>query len=227
MDITKFNKELKTKVSIAKSYEKRNEIDSAIKLWLEISEMTLKFSKSRNIEAIFRNMLINRTKGIVEHIKNLKTGQIEKVLLEEEIITQDEEMQDVKLSKNGEDKVLVPPEDESKKKVPREPEEGKSVETVEDSEYKNLPKGFKELKTSTDYTIVTPHNEDYAKKHLAKYADSDVLKQQKENKMTEDRFEFEKPADDGSLICFACGYDKNSKNSKICKSCGTELNQKL
>ena len=39
MDITKFNQELKTKVALANSYEKRKEIDSAIKLWLEISEI--------------------------------------------------------------------------------------------------------------------------------------------------------------------------------------------
>ena len=94
MDITKFNKELKTRVSLARSYERRNEIDSAIKLWLEISEMALKFSKSRNIDARYKNMLLNRTKGIIEHIKSLKAGQYEKALFEDESIKQTEEVRD-------------------------------------------------------------------------------------------------------------------------------------
>ncbi|MHA1913918.1 MAG: hypothetical protein ACW986_05295 [Promethearchaeota archaeon] len=222
MDITKFNKELKVKVSLAKSFEKRNEINSAIKLWLEISEMALQFSKSRNIEARYKYMLLNRTKGIIEHIKSLKSGQIEKNLFEEEDFDHPEDIRDENFPKDGETKVVVPSEDQLKEELPKESEEGKIDEIVEDSYVKNLPDGFKELKTSSDFTIVTPHDEEYVKKHLAQYRDSSKLNQQNENKIRADRFE--KPFDEGVLICFACGYDKNSKNAKVCKNCGIKLN---
>ena len=71
MDITKFNKTLKSKVALAKSYEKNDEINLAIKLWLEITEITLNFSKSQSIDTVYKNMLITRTKNILDHIKNL------------------------------------------------------------------------------------------------------------------------------------------------------------
>ena len=36
--------------------------------------------------------------------------------------------------------------------------------------------------------------------------------------------DFEQSENGKNLICFACGYDKNALNDKICKNCGTELN---
>ena len=108
MDITKFNKELKVKVALAKSLEKRNEIESAIKLWFEISEMTLNYSKSRGIDTTFKNMLINRMKGILEHIKNLKAGQVEKILFEEEVYIPEEEVQEEITAETVEKENLFP-----------------------------------------------------------------------------------------------------------------------
>ncbi len=64
MDITKFNTQLGAKIAKAKSYEKNGDKESAIKLWIEISEMTLNFSKSPDLDFSFRNMLINRTEQI-------------------------------------------------------------------------------------------------------------------------------------------------------------------
>ena len=36
--------------------------------------------------------------------------------------------------------------------------------------------------------------------------------------------DLKQPKDGKSLICFACGHDKNAPNAKVCKNCGTELN---
>ena len=77
MDIELFNKQLAIKVAKATNLEKRGEIKNAIDAWLEVSEMSLKFSKTRGIDSTFRNMLIKRTEKIVDHIKSLKLNLAE------------------------------------------------------------------------------------------------------------------------------------------------------
>ncbi|MFX1425994.1 MAG: hypothetical protein ACFFBE_06040 [Promethearchaeota archaeon] len=220
MDVEKFNKQLKSKIALAKSHEKRNEIDSAIKIWLEITEMTIKFSKSRNIDATFKNMLITRTTGIIGHIKKLKTGQIEKTLFEEDIFIQEEDIQEKIESETNDLEELK----YQKIEAEEQPQTtlGSDYEAMEDSELKNLPKGFKEIQPK-DFKIITPHDENYVEKRLSQDHNSTLFKQQKESLDEQDRFEFEKKENE-TLICFACGYDKNPKNAKTCKSCGTELN---
>ncbi|MBY8991784.1 MAG: hypothetical protein KGD58_13640 [Candidatus Lokiarchaeota archaeon] len=207
MDVEKFNIELKNKVALAKSYEKINEIAVAIKIWLEVSEMTLKFSKSRNIDPSFKNMLINRTKGIFAHVKDLKAGQI-KSLSEEEIYIQEEYIQ--------EDPDTEMEETKSTQSVIND-----DNEIVEESDFKTIPTGFKEIQPK-EFKIITPHDDDYVKKHINQVQDSDVYKQQNAPPPKDERFDLEDEESKG-LICFACGYDKNSKNAKTCKSCGTEL----
>ena len=214
MDVEKFNNELKNKVTLAKSYEKRNEIAAAIKIWLEVSEMTLKFSKSRNIEASFKNMLINRTKGIFAHIKDLKVGQIETSLSEEDSYIQEEDIQD-NLSTELE-------EFEEEEIKPTKSIIDDETKTAEESDFKSVPPGFKEIQPK-DFEIITPHDDDYVKKRLNSVQDSDYFKQQNESQTNDERFDFEDEESKG-LICFACGYDKNPKNAKTCKSCGTKLN---
>jgi len=221
MDITKFNKELKGKVALAKSLEKRNEIESAIKLWFEISEMTLKYSKSRGIDTTFKNMLINRMKGILEHIKNLKAGQVEKILFEEEVYIPEEEVQEEITAETVEKENLVPQKKVTKEIRPSEHIQKEETKIEDESNFNNIPKGFKEIHTSTDFKIVTPHDEDYVKKHLSQETNPS---QQQKSLPKDERFEFEQPEDNENLICFACGYDKNMKDAKTCKSCGTTLN---
>ena len=223
MDIAKFNKELKTRVALARGLEKRNEIDSAITLWLEISEITLKYSKSRGIDATYKIMLINRTKGILEHVKNLKAGQVEKILFEEEeeAYIQDEEIQKAETSEIIEKENLSPEKKEKKGIRPSEPVQKNETEIEEEPNFKNIPKGFKEIKTSTDFKIVTPHDENYVKKHLSQ---EENPSQQQKILPEQNRFEFDQPEDSEHLICFACGYDKNMKDAKTCGSCGTKLN---
>ncbi|MHA1986262.1 MAG: hypothetical protein ACW98D_06460 [Promethearchaeota archaeon] len=221
MDITKFNKELKRKVALAKSLEKRNEIKSAIKLWIEISEMTLKYSKSRGIDATFKNMLISRMKGMLEHIKNLKTGQVEKILFEEEVYIPEEELQEENETEKIEKEKLVDVKEEKKIIKPPEQAGKEDPSSREETDFKNIPKGFKEIKTSTDFKIVTPHDEDYVKKHLSQEKKPSL---QPKSLPEQERYDFEDLGDSENLICFACGYDKNQKNAKVCKSCGTTLN---
>ncbi|MFW9902639.1 MAG: hypothetical protein ACFFDY_15330, partial [Candidatus Thorarchaeota archaeon] len=220
MDVEKFNKVLKTKVALAKGCERRNEIESAIKIWLEISEMTLNFSKSRNINTTYKNMLINRTKSIVAHIKNLKAGQLEKVLFDEEIILE-EDTQEETTSESIDNDVLVSHKIEKEEIEPRKEKTNNDVSIIENSEFKSIPEGFKEIQTSKDFKIITPHDEDYVKKHLDSESDSN---HEQSSKPPQERFDFEPPKDHKGIICFACGYDKNTKNDKVCKSCGTELN---
>ena len=223
MDIAKFNKELKTRVALARGLEKRNEIDSAITLWLEISEITLKYSKSRGIDATYKIMLINKTKGILEHVKNLKAGQVEKILFEEEeeAYIQDEEIQKAETSEIIEKENVYLEKKEKKGIRPSEPVQKNETEIEEEPNFKNIPKGFKEIKTSTDFKIVTPHDGNYVKKHLSQ---EENPSQQQKILPEQNRFEFDQPEDSEQLICFACGYDKNIKDAKICGSCGTKLN---
>jgi len=221
MDITKFNQELKTKVALARSYEKRNEIDSAIKLWLEISEISIKYSKSRNINPSYKNMLLSRTKGILEHVKNLKAGQVEKILFEEDTYISEEEVQEDKTHELAEKEKFVPQKIETEKGIPTEPVEKKDTKIEEESNFKSIPKGFEEIQPSTDFKIVTPHDEDYVKKHLSQEPNQS---HRQETLPKQERLDFEEPEDSEILICFACGFDKNPKNAKTCKSCGTTLN---
>ncbi len=229
MNISQFNKELGIKIARAKAFEKNNDLTAAITLWLEISEMTLKFSKSRNLEISFRNMIINRTKGIFQHIKNLKAGQFKEELFRENDTKTLDEIPQIESA----------PEDVKNLNNPMpglEEQESNHVESaisnnkiVEKSDFKNIPKGFKEIQTSETFKIITPHDENYVKKQLSQEENTQIFKDKKESiteddpKFNEERFEFTQPKDSKTLICFACGNENNSKEDKICKNCGTTL----
>ena len=106
MDITQFNKELGTKISIAKRFEKKGDIKAAIQEWMEISEMAINFSKSPKLDASFKNMIITRTQGIFLHIKELKASQAQ-----EEISAHDlkyvEEEPEPKISSEKTEKIFT------------------------------------------------------------------------------------------------------------------------
>ncbi len=225
MDITQFNKELGMKIAIAKRFEKKGDIKAAIQEWIDISEMALNFSKYPKIDVSFKNMIINRTKGIFIHIKELKAGQFKEEIYVDDLKYLEEE---------------PTPEISSKKILG---EEGKQInqnsilkstvnsesKIIEDSEFKELPKGFKEIQPSEDFTIITPHDEEFVKKQRAKAEESGIFKPSKQDpsdgvNKPADRIDFEQPKDSNNLICFACGYDKNALTDKVCKNCGTDLN---
>ena len=73
MDLAKFNKELSYRVAKANGFEKNNKIPEAISEWVAISEMVLAATKDPKLEFSFRSMLIERTKGMINHIKSLKS----------------------------------------------------------------------------------------------------------------------------------------------------------
>ncbi|MFX0075678.1 MAG: hypothetical protein ACFE96_09560 [Candidatus Hermodarchaeota archaeon] len=228
MDITQFNKELASKIATAKRYEKSGNIKLAVKLWLEISEMTIRLSKNPKLDASFRNMLMNRTKGIFEHIRILKSDQLEEELFLEnseplpkvpeikpspEIFQSESEEQYIE---NGDEETFS------------SSDSGKTMKIIEDSNLKNIPKGFKEIETSEDFEIVTPHDKDFVKKQFDKALNSDLYKahvqvDSEEGSIEQERVDFEQPKDGKYKICFACGYDKLSVKDKVCKNCGAEL----
>lgn len=225
MDIAKFNKELGTKIAIAKSLEKSNEITAAIKLWVEISEMTLRFSKSQNLDFSFKNMLIKKTEGLIQHIKNLKSGKIIEDISGEEIEpkveeTPDQEIIDAVSSKESFNEDFLTDDEEVSKEI-----ESKDVKFIEDSELQNLPNGFKEIQPKEDFKIITPHDNNYVKKVLKKDIDMSIFTPKKgENSQTQNqgKIELEQPKDNNKVICFACGAELPAK-TKICPDCGTTI----
>jgi hypothetical protein len=228
MDITQFNKELASRIATAKRYEKSGDIKLAVKIWLEISEMTIRLSKNPKLDASFRNMLMNRTKGIFEHVRILKSDQLE----EELYYDTSEPLPEVPKMEPSPETVYSESEDDNIE----EGEQAKSsssdfesdLKIIDDSDLKNLPKGFKEIETSEDFEIITPHDKDFVTKQLDKALNSDfhknnIQKESEEGSTKEDRVDFEQPKDGKAKICFACGYDKLSVRDKVCKNCGTKL----
>ncbi|MFX1363555.1 MAG: hypothetical protein ACFFCE_11090 [Promethearchaeota archaeon] len=228
MDITQFNKELGKKIVIAQRFEKKGDIQAAIQEWVDISQMALNFSKSPKISASFKNMIINRTKGIFAHIKNLKASQFK------------EEISMVDLQPSEEVIVeKIHPQISQKEKFPSQEKEidnhqvinstnNSKPNIIEDSNLKNLPKGFKEIETTKEFKIITPHDEDFIKKQHAKAKEVDMFKTKKleisdETPQPTNNIDFGVLQSGKNLICFACGYDKNTLKDKKCKNCGTDL----
>ena len=228
MKISEFNKVLANKILKAKGLENNNNIKEAIALWLEISEMALNFSKSRNIDSLFRNMIINRTKGIFEHIKKLKAGQYR----EEIVFEKANHKENVPKVETSSDTITnfekVKPElKEQENNLLKSAGSNNPINEV--SNLKNIPSGFKEIKTSETFKIITPHDDNYIKEHLSQQDNSVAIKDKKQqlqeetHKLEEKRFEFEQPKDGEALICFACGFVNSTKEDKICQNCKTEL----
>jgi hypothetical protein len=229
MDITQFNKELGTKIAIAKRFEKKGDIQAAIQEWMEISEMAIKFSKSPKIDATFKHMIITRTQGIFLHIKELKASQSQKEIFEADIRYLEEEPEPLISSDNkiAEDNFMQ--EEHVNQKSTMNATQIHKPKIIEDSDFKDLPKGFKEIQPTEAFTIITPHDEEFVKKQRAIAEDSQYFKSMKKVNLEEDnepseRINFDQPKDGKKLICFACGHDKNAPNAKVCKNCGTELN---
>ena len=227
MDIATFNKELGIKIARAKGLERNNNIKAAIKLWLDISEMALRFSKSRNLDASFKNMIINRTQGIFTHVKNLKANQdkVEKII--DEVLSQEEIPlleHPLEIEKN-EKSVFSKPE---KQETNHPNSTTYSHKIVENSEFEKIPKGFKEIQVPEEFKIITPHDDNYVKKRLSQVKKKDLSTPKKEGSKgdrlqpSEDRIEFDQPENGKTLICFACGTE-NPIIAKTCKSCGTKL----
>ena len=235
MDISKFNQELAYKVAKANGLEKHQRIEEAINIWIEITEMVIKMSKLPKLDFSFRSMLIEKTEQIINHIKDLKqkTAIPIKRQSQEPLVSQP-----LKSEKNQIDKV-TPKISESKIQAPsstdhqkypensqpkRTETEKNQVKFIESGDIKNIPKGFKEIETSNDFTIITPHDKEYVEKILSQDIDMSVFEQNKSDKGSikkdiskNDREKIDK------LICFACGTEL-PLGTKKCPRCGTTLN---
>jgi len=223
MDIAKFNKELGTKIAMAKSFEKHDNSEIAIKLWIEISEMTINASKDPTLDVPFRHMLITRTEQIFEHIKSLKAPKEVQFIEEEQILLED----DIQIRESTEDiNEMKPESDVIQTDLPSSDKTNSSFlkdddwfEKVDINPSSNKPKGFEEIPAPKDFKILTPHDPEYVDK--AKKASEEI-------DMSVIRKPEEKPADQDEnngadkVICFACGA-LLPPNTKVCKDCGTKL----
>ena len=219
MDIAKFNKELGTKIAMAKSFEKHDNIEVAIKLWIEISEMTINASKDPSLETPFRHMLITRTEQIFEHIKSLKAPKEVQFSDEKKFPPED----DIQIQESTEDisEIITKPD-------PNQPElpspDNISSSFLKDDDWfekvdihpSNKPKGFEEITAPKDFEILTPHDPEYVDK--AKKASEEIdmraLKKPEEESADSDKGD--------KVFCFACGAVL-PPNTKVCKDCGTKL----
>ena len=223
MDIAKFNKELGTKIAMAKSFEKHDNSEVAIKLWIEISEMTINASKDPSLEAPFRHMLITRTEQIFEHIKSLKAPKEVQFIEEEPIPLED----DIQIRESTENINEIKPEsDVIQTDLPSS--EKTSSSFLKDDDWfekediylsSNKPKGFEEITASKDFKILTPHDPEYVNKakKASEEMDMSVIKKPEEESADQDG-----NSDSDKVICFARGA-LLPPNTKVCKDCGTKL----
>ncbi|MFX0074222.1 MAG: hypothetical protein ACFE96_02170 [Candidatus Hermodarchaeota archaeon] len=230
MDIAKFNQELSYKVAKANGLEKHKRWQEAIDLWLDISEMALNASKTPKIEVYYKSMLIEKTKQIINHIKDLKAKLYAQRGITQPIhreVFPSQEPSEVASNENAiEDVVEQSPTKtyDSATFSGESAPSGKDVEVkvIEDTDLKNLPIGFKEIEAPEDFKIITPHDEDHVKKMLSQDHDVSVFTYDDKEVKIQDRIEPEQPRDKNKMICFACGSEI-PVNSKTCMHCGTSL----
>jgi hypothetical protein len=226
MDIAQFNKILGTKIKKANVFESQNQFKEAIRLWVEISEMTLGATKDRSLNVAYRSMLLKKTEQIVAHIRELKAS----IPVTEDYMIPKESLREESSIEQDYDLPKVPTTDE----LDIESKRSESSPTiVEESEIANLPIGFKEIKPKSGYKIITPHDPSIVQKRLDEADKMDEFFKSTAKKPTPESqnnkpiqpsstIKLEKFSEDGSLVCFACG-SQNPKNTEKCKDCGTPL----
>jgi len=230
MDIAKFNQELSYKINKANGLEKHNKVQEAVDLWLEICDMTLRVSKTPNLEFSYKSMLIDKTKQMINHIKNLKQK-----LISQRRVTQRTEKKPIQQSAYSEIKTEQTQNETTVKSVSNSVSENsnesetfttqediKEVEAVKNSDIENLPIGFTEIETTEEFKIITPHDKDHIKNIQSQDHSLDFSKREKKDLPLPKRIEPDPPIDASNITCFACGSEISSKSSK-CPTCGTEL----
>lgn len=230
MDIAKFNQELSYKVSKANGLEKHKKYQEAIDLWLDISEMALNVSKTPNIEFYYKSMLIEKTKQIIKHIKDLKSklyGQKGREQISRQDIIPQSKLSEIKPGEAFiDDKIEpAPPETHESSTFSNDiktPNEINPAKIIENNDIENLPIGFKEIETSEDFTIITPHDKDHVEKMLRQDHDMSIFTDDDKEVKAQSKNEPEPSLDKTKIICFACGSEIPS-NSKICPNCKTEI----
>ena len=230
MDIAKFNQELSYKINKANGLEKHNKVQEAVDLWLEICDMTLSVSKTPNLEFSYKSMLIDKTKQMINHIKNLKQK-----LISQRRVTPRLEQKPVRQSINSEIKtepsqsetILKPAsnsvsENSNGSETIITTDDIKEVKVVKNNDIKNLPIGFKEIETTEEFKIITPHDKDHIKKIQNQNHSLGISKKEDKDLPLPKKIEPDPPIDKSNIICFACGSEISSESLK-CSTCGTEL----
>lgn len=230
MDIVKFNQELSYKVAKANGLEKHKRFQEAIDLWLDISEMALNASKTPNIEVYYKSMLIEKTKQIINHIKDLKSKlyrQKERTkpsgtgIIPSSKIPEVQTREEIDEKKTGQTHFEA-----SESSVPSNDIESSGeideAKIIENSDIKNLPIGFKEIEAPKDFKIITPHNKDHVKKMLNQDRDMSIFSHEDKEIKAQSKNETDQSLDKTKVICFACGSEIPA-NSKECPTCGTGL----
>lgn len=235
MDISKFNSLLKEKITRARLYENKEEIEKAVDAWIDVSELVLRFSKVKSLDVSYRSMLIRKAEDIIKHIKSLKekVSPIQVSSIKEEDLGLDlenppffndasnrlDDTLDLKKSVN------VQPNESNDQEGITSPE---NVKIKEKSEFPNLPKGFVEIEPPKDFKIITPHDRDFIKK-LISPDDMDEEINQTPIESTKNNINFtpkgnimQKTKNIESLTCFACGGKISPKDQK-CPNCGIKL----
>ncbi len=237
MDISKFNKELGTKVSIANNFERQNNLPDAVKMWIKITEMTIMASKSPRLDASYRNMLIKKTQEIIEHIKRLKFKIAEpkrKEIIIENIIPSNEIIEEQEPSATT---IEVESSSHEITDINSSQQEHlkNEIKVIEDSEFEKMPIGVKQIEAPKEYKIITPHDDEYVKRITSQDINMDIFQSQGDAKLQDNqepkninvepsqvRIEFEQPKNGSKMICFACGAELPA-NTKICTTCGANL----
>lgn len=225
-----FNKELSYKVAKANGLEKIHKYQEAVDLWIEISEMTLKVSKTPNLSFSYKSMLIDKTKQMIKHIKNLKQKLISQRRVEQRI-EQKPIHQNTASEIETEPTIHEPKIDSALNSISENANESEiiitqdssnEVKVVKDNDIENLPIGFKEIETTEDFKIITPHDKDYISKRISQDHSLGSSKQEKKDVSLPKRIEPDPPIDESNTICFACGSEIPS-NSRKCPTCSTDL----
>ena len=155
-------------------------------------------------------------KQIMEHVKMLKAQiyvpKAEPIDLEEEFSSEDH----VTLTQDEKESFLLDPKLGATKSKTEKPK------IINDSEFKNIPKGFKEIEASKDFKIIAPHDEEFVNKILNMDVDRHVEQESPPKKSDDIITPFEPSKDGDSEFCFACGAEV-SPNQEKCPSCGTNL----
>lgn len=230
MDISKFNQELAYKVAKANGLEKHQRFKEAVKVWIEISEMVISMSKLAKIDFAFRSMLIEKTKQIINHIKDLKrlsSSPVKK--LSQETVTRPPARSIEKKIDVSQPKEKITSKSESIPSIQEQKHpdmsgtERNEIKFVESDDVQNMPKGFKEIETSQDFTIITPHDKEYVEKILSQDIDMSVFAPPESHTKPSTKEVTQKSELNGvGLICFACGTEL-PLGTKICPNCGTKL----
>jgi len=230
MDIAKFNQELSYKINKANGLEKHNKVQEAVDLWLEICDMTLRVSKTPNLEFSYKSMLIDKTKQMINHIKNLK----QKLISQRRVAQRTEQKpilksidSEIKTEPTQNETLLKPAsnlesENSNESETIITPDDIKEVKVVDNSDIKNLPIGFTEIETTEEFEIIAPHDKDHIKKIQDQNHSLDISKKEKKDLPLPKRIEPDPPINASNIICFACGSEISSK-SKKCPTCGTDM----